>query len=558
MPRLHAGPRHLRASHARPGVPALETPAVWMPVLDETVRLCAMHGSPELAEKVERKRAQFLSNELRVLVTGAPRQGKSQLINALLNADVCAPGAATVVRHAEKSMTATVLPGFTEVGVPRALLASGMVLIDAPGDAPLAQLEADVALVVSDASRELVAAEIDLVRRLARIHGKVLVVLTKTDIAPDWRTIAERNRRHLADAGVAAGVIPVSAPLRMQAARANDQAGNAESGFPALLAHLSQPEEAIRASAAVLAQRVIEQLSGPLNAEVSTVDLRDAQRAVEDLRRCNTRWQNVLADEMADLMSDLEYDLRDRTRQILMTVDEAFDSADPVADWDTFAEWLAENLLTAAEVNYEWMFQRCDLISRRVAEPFMAYGYHVDALPHWQVKMPDELPGRLPAMEMPQAEKFTLTQKLFAGMRGSYGGVLIIGLATSLAGLALINPLSVGAGALFGGKAIVDEGRSVRKRRQATAKSAAQRSVDDFFLRFSKECRDTARQIQRVLRDHFTAVTEELQEEIVRSFRRAKYAADALGVERSSQIRELATLYARAQALTRVTLGPAS
>jgi GTP-binding protein EngB required for normal cell division len=538
---------------------ATEIPEVWVGVLDETMRLCGVHGSPELAETVQRKHAQFLRNEVRVLVTGAPRQGKSQLINALLNADVCpvgeTAGLVTIVRHAQTPAAPKVMPGFVEVGVPRALLASGLVLIDAPYPGGL---ETDIALLVSDASRELVAAELEVAQQLSRTHGKVLVILTKIDISPNWREIAERNRRYLADAGVQANVIPVSAPLRVQAAQANDPAGNTESGFPTLLAHLTQPAEAIRASAAVLAQRVIEQLSAPLRAEVSTVDLRDAQRAIEDLRRCNVRWQNVLADEMADLMSDLEYDLRDRTRRILMTVDEAFDSADPVADWDTFAEWLSENLIAAAEVNYEWMFQRCDLLSRRVAEPFLSHGYRISTLPYWQVKMPGELPDQLPPMEMPQVDKFSLSQKLFAGIRGSYGGILILGLATSLVGLPLINPLSLGAGALFGGKTIMDEGRSVRKRRQAIAKASAQRSVDDFFLRFSKECKDTARQIQRVLRDHFAVVTEELQEDIVQTFRRAKYAADVIGVEQASQLKELAAVYASAQSLTRQPLGPAS
>src|SRR4029079_16838224 len=41
-------------------------------------------------------------------------------------------------------------------------------------------------------------------------------------------------------------------------------------------------------------------------------------------------------------------------------------------------------------------------------------------------------------------------EKIFIGVRGSYGGVLMVGLATGLIGLSLINPFSVPAGVLRG------------------------------------------------------------------------------------------------------------
>jgi hypothetical protein len=132
-------------------------------------------------------------------------------------------------------------------------------------------------------------------------------------------------------------------------------------------------------------------------------------------------------------------------------------------------------------------------------------------------------------------------------MRGSYGGILMFGLATSLAGLPLINPLSLGAGALFGGKTVIDEGRMLLKRRQGAAKAGAQRHVDDFFLRFSKDGRDAARYIQRALRDHFTELTDDLQEAIIQSFRRAQRGAEVIAAQRSAQLRQLTALYERAR-----------
>nr|MDT0662778.1 dynamin family protein [Micromonospora sp. DSM 115978] len=590
----------------------------WLDVLDETVGVCAAHGRADLVRSLRQRRAQLLDPGLRVLVIGEPKQGKSQLVNALINAPVCpvggGPEVPTVIQHAAEPYATLVrtpapgpdgdaagpvdrtpLPltelsaGFTdrlaglapaatqvEVGVPRGLLATGLVLIDTPGAAgpdPTANLtalaattRADAVLLVSDATRELSVTELNLLLIAMQTCPRLIVALTKTDLAPDWRVVAEHNRRHLAGAGIPAAQIPVSAALRLRAAAGNDKAINAESGFPTLIGRLTQDltgkgDGLARASVGLLTRTVIEQLAAPLRAELARVNggtpaplskLHQAQRAVDELRRCSQRWQNALSDEMADLMADLEYDLRDRSRAILRRVDEALDNADPLPAWPALRDWFAENLTEAATANHEWLVQRCDWIARQVADHFLPYRY--DVLPAWSVRAPD-LAG-VPTIEQPQIERFTPTQKVFSGLRGSYGGVLMFGLATTLAGLPLINPVSLGAGALFGGKSIWDESRSLRKRRQAVVKAAAQRHVDDFFLRISKQSKEAVRQVQRTLRDHFTALTEQLQEEIVHSFRTAKQAADADAAEREQRHREiqrqmkrLAVLYEEAQAL---------
>ncbi|MGC9669441.1 dynamin family protein [Planosporangium sp. 12N6] len=606
------------------------TAPIWLDLLDETTRVCAAHGRSDLIQWLQQKRTQLLDPRLRILVIGEPKQGKSQLINALVNAPVCAVGdgvtttVPTIVHHAE-APTATLvrtpvprqrqgggeLPaqpqrperipvpidpatGITgriphrpdaasthlEVGVPRGLLAAGLIFIDTPGtdgrdpvrDASIfsALGRADTVLMVSDATRELSVSELNLLLHVTQSHTNVVVVLSKIDLAPDWRAVAERNRHHLATAGATATVIPVSASLRLQAARTNDEAINAESGFPELIARLladhgAKSDTLARTSVGTVARTVVEQLAAPLRVELAvTVSpqvsgpisrLQEAQRAVDDLRRRTTKWQNTLNDEMADLISDIEYDLRDRTRTILRKVDEAFDTADPLSGWETFQSWLEENLVEAAEANFEWMVQRLDWVTHQVASNFATYG--ADVLPGWSVKVPDDLSERVPAIEKPQIEKFTPTQKVFTALRSSYGGLLMFGMATTLAGMPLVNPVSLGAGAIFGSKGILDESKSLLKRRQAAAKTAAQRHVDDFFLRLSKDTRDTARQVHRMLRDHFAALTEELQAAIVESFRTAKQAADADVAEREKRhqqldqaMKRLAILFEEAQELT--------
>ena len=68
------------------------TVATWLEVLDETIGASVRHHRPDLAERLRAKRAQLLDPQLRVLVIGEANQGKSQLVNALVAAPVCAVG----------------------------------------------------------------------------------------------------------------------------------------------------------------------------------------------------------------------------------------------------------------------------------------------------------------------------------------------------------------------------------------------------------------------------------------------------------------------------------
>jgi GTPase SAR1 family protein len=553
------------------------TAATWLEVLDQTIGASVVHHRPDLAERLRAKRAQLLDPQIRVMVIGEANQGKSQLVNALVSASVCAVGddvttvAPTIVRYADKASAAQLLhdgegaepqrvpipvdqatnrgsePVMTEVCIPRKLLAAGLVIIDTPAVGNLHQLRAqntfatlsgaDAVLIASDATQELSATELEMLRQVRRLCPTILLALTKIDLAPRWRHVAERNREHLARAGVSAAVVPISSALRLRAAATDDATLNTESGFPDLVERLRTDVLAVssapaRHNFAAMTGTVLAELVAQLNKELAArpdgqdspalAELREAQQKMLDLRRRSTRWQNVLNDEMADLVADLEFDLRDRTRKILREVDKAFDEADPAKTWEQFEEWLSDNLTEAAETNFNWLVERSWWVADRVAECFPE---RKDILPDSVI--PHDAEVFTGDAERPKLEKFTPGQRIFTGLRGSYGGVLMFGLITSLAGLPLLNPISIGAGMALGGKSIGEEGESRLKRRQATAKSAAQRHVDDFFLRFSKDCKDSARRIQRGLRDHFAELAEQLLQGLTDSAAAAQKTAQA-------------------------------
>jgi hypothetical protein len=228
---------------------------------------------------------------------------------------------------------------------------------------------------------------------------------------------------------------------------------------------------------------------------------------------------------MADLIGDLEFDLRDRTRRILRELDKFFDVADPLKDWADFADWLEENLAEAADTNFAWLVERFAWITSRITRDLESYRDEV--LPESLTEIGDGLLDLYHELDKPRVDKFSLSQKVFIGLRGSYGGLLMFGLATSLAGWPLINAVSLGAGVLFAAKSIYDESGAQLKRRQAIAKAAAQRHIDDFYLSFTKDTKDLVRVLQRGLRDHLTRVAEELRQEIIESMQSAKRIVDA-------------------------------
>lgn len=552
-------------------------------LLDRTEALATGCERADLAERIRRARERLASTELTVLVVGEFKQGKSTLVNALLNVNVCAVAddVATVVpmvlRHGEAATaTAVYEPSgaepprrepidlnraralaselgnpanregvrAVEVQLPRRLLEGGLTLVDTPGVGGLDSAHgaatlgalgmAEVVVFVTDASQPLTLAELRFLHTARERCPNVLCVLTKTDIYPHWRVVAEENRSLLAKARADVDILAVSSVLRMDAVASNSTPLNEESGYPPLLRYL---RDAVEGQAATLAARtaasdvvfVADQLEAALAPELDVLENPDRQAAVlrelerakeraDQLRNLSSRWQTTLNDGVTDLTADVDHDLRMRLRALGNDADKALEQNDPLEIWDDFEQWLRTRTATEVSENYDLLRRQSDQLAQRVAEHFaveeagLASGLSV------------QVPHALVETLQPDVEVVAPSHSgnALAAVRGGYGGLLMFGMFGQMIGMTLLNPLTVFMAFGLGRKSLKDERKRSLTQRQQQARIAVRKHIDDVTMSVGKDMRDTVRRIQRQLRDEFSVRADEL----VASTREALMRAD--------------------------------
>ncbi|RRQ29077.1 Isoniazid-inducible protein iniA [Rhodococcus sp. Eu-32] len=569
-------------------------------LLDRTAAVAQTVGRSDLVSRMELARDRVLDPRRRIVVVGPLKQGKSQFVNSLLNLEVCSVGddettaIPTIVQNAEQPSAQLVLadPGNDpirvdlpleelqtvtpaspraegrevlrlEVNVPSPLLADGLVLVDTPGvgghgnphaAATLGLIpSADAVLVVSDASREFTEPETAFLRQVLGLCPSVAVLITKTDLYPHWRQIVEANRGHLQREGLDVPMIALSSLLRSHALRLNDEELGAESGFPDLYAFLrdqvvSTADATTRSAVSLDVRSVTEHLTlamgselaalrDPERAAAAVAGLQRAKAAAEELHKKTSQWQQTLSDGIADLASDIDHDLRDRLRRVTREAEETVDEGDPGSDWVELGEWLEEQIAASVGDNFVWAHERALWLSELVAEHFAAAG--AVALPDLDLGDLENVLDPVASLADLETGKTGITQKVLVGMRGSYGGILMFGLITTFVGLSLLNPISIGAGVLLGTKAYKEDKENRIKSRRAEAKMAIRRFTDDVSFQVGKESKDRLRQIQRVLRDHFTSIAEQTLRSLNDSLKAAQEAANVETTERTTRIAQL-------------------
>ncbi len=348
--------------------------------IDQGRTLAGDRRRTDLTAKLDTARERLESRTITAVVVGEFKRGKSTLINALLQTAVCPVDAdivtsvPTLVRYgdrpgltvyrqaeadaepvAEPAPLASITSVVSErpdpsgdgriqsvtVRVPHRMLRSGLCLMDTPGvgglDSVHGQLtvasleQADAVLFVTDAAQELTAPELDFLRTAVERCPAAALVVTKTDLYPHWRRIAELDRGHLERAGLDLPVIAVSSFLRLRAVQQPEL--NDESGYAPLVQFLAgavvvPATERVATTVAhdvgfvatqlaqeADAERVV--LATPKESERVISDLSNARRRAADLSAATATWQQTLADGITDLIADVEHDLQERFRTVL-------------------------------------------------------------------------------------------------------------------------------------------------------------------------------------------------------------------------------------------------
>jgi GTPase Era involved in 16S rRNA processing len=575
-------------------------------LVDLALKATTAYQRPDLARRLQQTRQRLADPNVRVLIVGEFKQGKSQLLNALVNAPVCpvdddiATAVPTVVRYAEAAGVTLVResqtdsgeplpaqrsevpieqlaqyvseagnPGnrqqlsYAEVGIPRRLLEGGMVLVDTPGVGGLgsshgaatmgALPKADAVLLVSDAAQEYTAPELDFLAAARQLCPNVACVITKTDLYPHWRRIVDLDQGHLQGVGETPRIFPVSSTLRLHALRTEDNALMEESGFVELIHYLQRDvvgraDDLDRRSVSQDVVAVSEQLATGMRSELIAQQdpekaaalieqLKQAKGKADDLRQRSARWQQTLNDGVQDLTSDIEYDLRDRLRAVSREAEHVVDQSDPKDTWDQLVTWLEQQVSQSVQQNFVWAIQRAQYLAGQVADHFSSSG--ASLLPELNFGQEDFQSAQVRALERPDLEAAGVGSKLFTGVRGGYSGFVMGGMAMGLAGISMLNPLSIGAGLLFGGKTLHDDLKNKKQRRQNEAKVAVRRHIDDVTFQVGKDIRDMLRQLQRTLRDHFSSIAEEMSTSLNEAVMSAQKSVQTDESGRASRIRDL-------------------
>lgn len=543
---------------------------------------CRRSGREDLVELLEVAAERLRRPTTVVCVVGEYKQGKSQLVNALIERDACpvdddvATAAITVVEHGDEprahvrrtiegtatiepvpfDQVATVATGgendeaiseptelveLVELSLPSSFLERGVAIVDTPGvnalesDTSTAVLDflpwADGLVLVTDASAELSPPEL---RFLAEAHQwcpTVIVALTKIDLYPEWRRIADLDRGHLAELGLDAAVIPVSARLERLAQDTGDQALSSEANFADLL---NVVETAVlggarnRAAGRALADlsRVVSELrtvesarlaalESPAELDARIADVRRAREVVSGLEAPDAYWAVLLDERFTALRTALEYQLHHGLKREDERVDQLLSEATPsdVLD-DVFVHLrsavtaVGHDAFVAADDGLrEIAGEVSATIARDAPAPIVEHTSGLDLDDLWSAVEPD-LRTKGPSL-------------LGSGLGVLLSGASMTGMLATFFSVAL-GPISLGAAALYGAHQFVSGRSSVKERQREEARSMVRNLLDRAEVELSRRVVEDLHDARQALRTFFAGRIAELS---------ATYASAAKAME---------------------------
>jgi predicted GTPase len=338
----------------------------------------------EIAREIHKTASHLAEGKLLVVVCGEFKQGKSQLINAMLNEPSLFPVDVDITTNLVTTMTysteekITVLLGeqpqqqkkqierseipdyVTEqrnkrnvqqaqrlmIESPNEFLQEGMTLVDTPGVGGLYEqhtaiahkyiLNADAILFVSDALEPLTQVELDfLQQRVLPTCQNILFVVTKIDATRDYQTIVESNHAKLAELTQWESnepvIIPVSNKSKLAYLQSQDEEDLEDS-------HFVEMEQAVwkmlnEQRGHILLMRALRELEqatsnlyAPIQAEWEVYQQQNQQRTREmekQAKQTQERLQHLLSSN-AEWQNKLRQGLQDIRSHILADFQNGF------------------------------------------------------------------------------------------------------------------------------------------------------------------------------------------------------------------------------------------
>jgi ribosome biogenesis GTPase A len=574
-------------------------------------------GRDDLAHRLDAAVARARRPSTVVCVVGEFKQGKSTLVNTLVGEDVCAVDddlatsvvtmlshgparTATVHRRTDQGRQSAALDldkvgaVISEAGnpdnrlsiervditLPSPLLGTGISLIDTPGvgglggaqQATLAFLPlADALLFVTDASAELSGPEVEFLKRAAEACPSVVIVLTKIDLYPHWRRIAELDRGHLEQEGLDLPVVPVSSHLRQRAVLLRDKQLSDESGFTEvgriLATSVLDPVRGAATSRALQeAQGILEQIAAsqqaeaelrdPSTVEATVAELEQAKVELEHLRGPAARWSMLLSDRMQNLGAEVNHEFRGALRDATRKVDEDTEEGTRRKHFEQVAAEVQGEVVEAVQRVQEQL--RTGVVDAQEAVIELLRD-EAPSLPGLSGLAPDGDIGRFWTDLARDPDRFGAARKVVSGtnqvadaLRGASGGVMVLGMVhTVLPAISttflMSTPFTVGLGIYFGGRSAMD----ARKRRIASQRAEARQSVrkviDDMSFEIGDQIATVLRLSQQSLREDFSERFAELQRSTAELLQAAQEAAQRTATEAQAADKALAEATARTQ-----------
>jgi hypothetical protein len=550
------------------------------------ITIAERSGRTDLSSRLRASQAEIRRTGISVTLVGEFKKGKSNLVNALVNAEVCpsdpvfATVAPIVVSHGEElAVTVTYIGGGggpepidltrlaelagesgnpdnhlgvgqVDVALPRRLLATGLTFVDTPGvgglDSALGAVtlgaleSSDGVLFVTDCSQELTAPEMSYLAGARKRCESVVCVMTKLDVYPHAAELAEVNRRHLAAAGLDdVPVVTVSSALHLLALARGDAALEQECGFGELfeLVHRRIWEPARRRGLAAAGRQLAdlaEHLSLPVEAErtalssessaVATLaNLAEMQDRVRAFRSGAARWHQRLNEGMQEAISDLDHDLRTRMRVVSKTAEGRAES-DDVADDLVFEAWLHKAAIEAVVGHYELIVDRTSALADEVTEHFAAFDPHA----RFDVEgaAPTEAMEAVHVTREASVMKDGVLRRVVTTTQGYSSGMVlassVLGVVSSV--LIWLPIVTLPVAGFMARRAFSDDRARRRVARRQELKRLSSKYLDEIGFLVAKDSRDTVRRIHRQIRDYFTERAEQLEQTLQQAVAAAERA----------------------------------